>query len=173
MLIVVRLARIPDGANHEWQINESRGRSVGPAMRDGKAIPGLNEMKALLPPVAETCTVHFKVAAGPWHTEATVGKGACAVGGAMGSYIFGEPIAAKNGTSLAVTHNNRDVAMRFVAIDVDGKEHPGGMRTGFGVKDFQQVNLEFDLAPDQIKDFAVQSRPYEEVEIPRIALKRK
>jgi hypothetical protein len=48
-LVLVRLARIPDGADHQWSIAEARGAADGPAMRDGKPLPGLSETAALLP----------------------------------------------------------------------------------------------------------------------------
>ncbi len=59
-LVVVRLARIPDGADHQWSITEARGAAEGPAMRDGKPLPGLSETTALLPADAGTCTVLFQ-----------------------------------------------------------------------------------------------------------------
>ena len=52
----------------------------GPAMRDGKPLPGLSEMAALLPADAGTGTVLFKVAAGPWKTIQTWGKNPGGVG---------------------------------------------------------------------------------------------
>jgi len=173
-LVVVRLARIPDGADHEWSITEAKGGAEGPAMRDGKPLPGLSETTALLPADAGTCTVRFKVAAGPWNTIETWGKNPGGVGSRIGpSYIFGHAIATKKGTTLSVTHNIQDKPVRLVAVDVDRKEHPAEVRSSTGVKDFQQIVVEFDQPPEQIKEFWLQTRPYEEVEIPRIALKRK
>ena len=146
----------------------------GPAMRNGKPLPGLSETTALLPADAGTCTVLFKVAAGPWKTIQTWGKNPGGVGSRFGpSYIFSGAIATKKGTTLSVTHNIQDKPVRLVAVDVDGKELPAEIRSGTGVKDFQQIVVEFDQPPEQIKEFRLQTRPYEEVQIPRIALKRK
>ena len=50
------------------------GHGQGRAMRDGKPLPGLFETTALLPADAGTCTVRFKVAAGPWNTVGKWGK---------------------------------------------------------------------------------------------------
>jgi hypothetical protein len=61
----------------------------------------------------------------------------------------------------------------LIAIDRDGKERPGEIRSTSGVKNFQQIAIEFDRPPDQIKEFRLQTRSYETVEIPRIALKRR
>jgi hypothetical protein len=174
MSVVVRLARIPDGADHEWSIVEARGGAWGRAVRDGKPLPGLNEATVLLPADAGTCTVRFKVAAGPWKTIQTWGKNPGALANRFGPcYIFSAPIATQKGTTLSVTHNIQDQPVRLVAIDADGAERPAEVRSGSGVKDFRQLVVEFDLPPGQIKEFRLQTRPYEEVEIPRIALKRK
>ena len=170
-LVLVRLARIPDGADHQWSIAEASGSAEGQAMRVGKPLPGLTETTALLSGDAGTCTVLFKVAAGPWKTIQTWGKNSGAVGGIEASFIFGEAIATKKGTTLSVTHNINGKSVRLVAVD--GKEFPGEIRSTTGVKDFQQIVIEFDQTPEQIKEFRLQTRTYEEVAIPRIPLKRK
>ena len=101
--------------------------SGGPARRDGEPLPGLSEMTALLPADASTCTVLFKVAAGPWHTDPDLGEesGRSSARGTVRAYIFGDAIATKKGTTLSVTHNIQDKPVRLVAVDVDGKEHRG------------------------------------------------
>ncbi len=172
-LVVVRLARIPDGADHEWSIVEARGTAEGPAMRDGKPLPGLSETAALLQADAGTATVRFKVAAGPWKTIQVWGKGPGGVGGIDASFIFSGAIATRKGTTLSVTHDIQGKSVRLVAVDGDGEEFPGEIQSKSGVKDFTQILIEFDRPPEQIKEFRLQTRPYEEVEIPRIALKRK
>ena len=173
LAVGVRLARSPDGAGHQWSIAEARGTAEGPAMRDGKPLPGLSETAALVQADLGTCTVLFKVAAGPWKTIQTWGKNPGGVGGIDASYIFGDAIATKKGTTLSVTHNIQDKSVRLVAVDGDGEEFSGEIRSSSGVKDFQQIVVEFDQPPEQIKEFRLQTRPYEEVGIPRIALKRK
>jgi hypothetical protein len=82
------------------------------------------------------------------------------------------PIATKKGTALAVTHNLHDVSVRPVAVDRDGAECPSEIRSSPGVKDFVQITAEFPLPPEQIKEFRVQTRPYELVEIPGVSLAR-
>ncbi len=172
--IVVRFTNIPEGADKTWWINEANGGSQGRATRDGNPIGDLSETVTLFPPGVATCTVRFKVAAGPWDTVRTWGKSPGAVGSRDGaSYIFGQPLATKNGTAISVTHNIQDRSVRLVAFDGDDNEHPGKNRSGSSVKDFQQLVVEFDLTLDQIKGFRVQSRPFDSVEIPGIALKRK
>jgi hypothetical protein len=174
MLVVARLARIPDGANHEWSITEARGYGEGPAMRNGKPLPGLTEVTALLPADAGDCTVLFRVAAGPWKTIQTWGKNSGGVASRVGpSFIFGDAIATKKGTALSVTHTIQDKPVRLVAVDIDGNELTAEVRSATSVKDFQQLVVDFDQPPEQIKEFWLQARPFEEVRVPHIALKRK
>ena len=171
---MVRLARIPDGAEHHWSIAESKGASWGPARRGGEIVPGLSEMTALLPADADTGTIRFQVAAEPWKTIRTWGKNAGgAVGGIAMSSIFSGAIATKEGTAVAVTHDIRDQSVRLVAIDVDGQEVPGQVRSGSGANNFRQIAIEFAQPPDQIKEFRLQTRSYEVVELPGVALERK
>ena len=173
-MILVRLARIPDGADHQWTIIEANGTATGAAMRDGKPLLGLSELTALVPADAVTGTVLFKVAAGPWETIQTCGKDAGAVGTNLGlSYMWGNAIATKKGTAFSVTHNIDDKPVRLVAVSADGEELPGEIGSATGVKDFRLITVEFDLPPERIKEFRLQTRPFEKVEIPRIALKRK
>jgi RNA polymerase sigma factor (sigma-70 family) len=171
--VVVRIARLPDGADHQWSISGAGSMAQGQARRRGRAVAGLSEVTAFFPADAGPTTVHFKVAAGPWKTIQTWGKNAGGVGGIDASYIFGDPIATEKGTAISVTHDIRDKSVRLIAIDGDGKEHPPEIRSGTGVKNFQQIVVEFDRPLDQIKEFRLQTRSYEEVEIPRIALKRR
>jgi hypothetical protein len=172
-LVVVRLARIPDGADHEWSIAEAGGAAEGPAMRDGKPLPGLSETAALLQADAGTGTVLFKVAAGPWKTIQTWDKNPGGVGGIDASFIFSGAIATKKGTTVTVSHNIQDKPVRLVAVDSDGEEHPAEIRSGGGAANFRQIVVEFDQPPEQIKEFWLQTRPFEAVEIPGISLKRK
>jgi hypothetical protein len=169
-LVVVRLTGLPDGADQNLSITEAGGYSRGPATRDGKAVRDLTELIANFPIGTLTDTVRFQIAGGPWHTEANAGMSASAIGA---GYIFGDAIRTKNGTSLAVTHDLKGMALRVLAIDSAGKEHPGAIRSNLGVKGFQQIKVEFELPPELIKNFVLQTRPYQEVEIPGIALEAK
>jgi RNA polymerase sigma factor (sigma-70 family) len=171
-LVLVRLARIPDGADSEWSVVEAGAAGDGPARRDGRPLPGLSVMTAFVRADAETCTVRFKVAAGPWTTIETWQKNAGGTARRFGpSTIFGGAIATRTGTAVAVTHDIQDRPVRVIAIDGDGKELAADFRSSSGVKDFQQLVVEFDQPPERIKEFRLQTRPYEVVEIPRVALK--
>ena len=103
-----------------------------------------------------------------------MGKNAGGGGAKVGaSYIFGDAIATAKGTSLSVTHNIENKAVRLVAVDVAGREHPGVIESNIDVTVFRQVKFDFDQPLERIKGFRLEARPYEQVEIPRIALDRK
>jgi RNA polymerase sigma factor (sigma-70 family) len=170
--VAVRITGLPVGADHRWWIDGTHGGSKGQAKLGGKPVPGLDETITFLDRGLNTCTVRFEVAAGPWQTVQTWGTSPGGLGSRTGpSYIFGEPIATREGTALSVTHNIQDVSVRLVAVDHVGKEHPAEIRSGSGVKEFHQLVGEFNLPPEQIKEFRVQTRPFEKVEVQGVALK--
>jgi hypothetical protein len=170
--VVVRITNLPPGAEHKWKVTEANGSSQGPAESGGKPVFGFSEVVFVVPSTLKFCTVRFEVAAGAWTTVQTWGTSEGAVGTTHGSYIFSAPIATKQGTTLSVTHDLHDVCLRVIAVDREGAERPSEFRSTAGVKDFVQVTVEFPLPLEQIKEFRVQTRPYEVVEVPGVALGR-
>ncbi len=172
-VVVARLTDIPAGAEHRWGINQSRANSEQTVELGGKPIPGLSETVAVFPGGMKAGTVRFEVAAGPWQTVQTWETSPGGRANRSGpSYIFGEAIATKKGTALPVTHNIPDVSsVRLVAVDLDGKERSAEVRSNTGVGDYHQLVGGFDLPPEQIKEFRVQTRPYKRVELQGVALK--
>ncbi len=170
---LARVTNIPEGSESDWKI-EPAGSTIHLRARQGKTIlPNLLEMVTLTPLEATHGTAHFRVAAGPWNTCQTWGPSQGAVGGISVSYIFSAPIATQEGTVLSVTHNIQDKSVRVIAIDLNGQQVEGKTRSGSGVRDFHQLSVEFGLPPARIKEFCVQSRSFEQVDIPGIALRRK
>ena len=154
-------------------MQERNGGSNGRAESRGKPVAGLNELVSIFPNTLKFCTVRFEVASGAWDTVQTWGTSQGAHASARANYIFGAPIATKKGTALSVTHDLGDVSVRLIAVDRDGAEWTSDVRSGSGVKEFVQLTVEFPLPPEQIKEFRVQTRPYEVVEIPHVALARR
>jgi RNA polymerase sigma factor (sigma-70 family) len=172
-VFLVRFDQIPLGADHEWTIIDNRAFNRMPAKREGKLLPGLSVAFARLRAGTSSCTVRFKVAASLWNTIATGGKDASGGGTeTVGSYIFGYPTASARGTTLSVTHNINNQSVRIVAVGNDGKEIAGLIGSTIDVTAFRQIQVQFDQPPDEIKQFRLETRPYEQVEIPLIALKR-
>jgi len=169
--IVVRTTGLPAGAEHNWWIDEAQGGSGPQARLGGLPVPGLEEAIALFDHDQATGTVRFKVAAGAWKTVQTWDTSPGSLGDRNGtSYIFSVPIETRKGTVLSVTHNIKDDSVRLVAVDGKGKEHPAEPRSGSGVWEMRQIVGEFDLPPQEIEEFRVQTRSFEEVTVPGIAL---
>ncbi len=168
--VAARVTHLPPGAEEKWSVKGANGGSGGQAKSGGKPVFGLSEEVSVFPRILKICTVRFEVASGGWTTVQTWGKSPGALGSVNASYIFSAPIASKMGTTLSVTHNLHDVSVRLVAVDRSGKEHPSVFRSGAGVQEFAQMTVEFPLPPEQINEFRVQTRPYEVVEIPGVAL---
>ncbi len=170
--VAVRVLHSPPGADLKWHVTEGNGGSSGPAKSGGKPAAGLSEVISVFARALKICTIRFEVASGDWKTVQTWAgsSGGGAVGSLNGSFIFGAPIATKKGTTWSVTHDLRDVDVRLVAVDKNGEEQPSTFRSGAGVKDFVQTTVEFPLPPERIREFRIQTRPYEVIEIPGVAL---
>ncbi|APW62736.1 ECF RNA polymerase sigma factor SigW [Paludisphaera borealis] len=170
--IVVRISGVPAGLEHMWSIHYGQQVSKGIAKRNGKAVPDLSESTVLFERERKSCTIYFQVHTSPWKTMRMFGKSESASGSISGpSFITSEAIATEKGTKWTITHNfPDDKPFRVVAIDQNDVEHPARNHSGLGVPSFQQLNMEFDLLPDQIKQFLVQTRGLEKIEIPNIML---
>jgi hypothetical protein len=172
--VAVRITGEPEGADVDWSVS-GKGYSKERATLAGKDVPGLRLAAVLCSRNLESCTVTFSVAAGPWKTVETADKrtGAFAKGGlqkGMG-YIFSDPFSTKAGVLLAVTYSIQDDDVRLVAVDREGKERSPLRNSGGSVRGFYQVVSEFDLTPDQVDEFRLQTRSYEHLEIKDVALK--
>jgi RNA polymerase sigma factor (sigma-70 family) len=170
--IVARVSNLPPDANAGWWIDQAKSGSGGTAVRDHKIVPGLGIVVVELPKDLATGTIRFSAATGPWQTVATL-NGFAGAGSAHDNspnYISGKAIATQRGTTLTVTHDIQDDATRLVAVDRDGKEHPSLDGAGVGLKGFTQLEAEFDLSPEEFREYRLQQRPYERMEIPNIAL---
>lgn len=172
-VVAVRVTGLPAESDRGWGVKEAGGSGNAAARKDGKPLPGVSTVLVGLPKDLAKCSVEFHAATGPWQTVGTSdGKSPGGVSSKSGpSYIFGEAVAGKKGATLTVSHDIGDVAVRIVAVDRSGRERAQVGRTGTGVKDFYQLAAEFDLDPEAIQEYRLQTRPYQRVEIPGITLK--
>ncbi len=170
--IVVRFTHLPPNAEHQYQVLESIvGGSAKPVI-DGAPVADLFEWVGVLQRSQKTCTVRFEVGAGTWITDVSHGPSEGATASERGGYIFSEPAASEHGTTLTLTHTQRDLFMRLVAVDRDGKEWLGGSQSSLGIGEIHQIKVEFPLPLEKIKEFRVQIQPLERVEIAGVALDR-
>jgi len=172
LALAARLTWLPADDHQGWTVKEAGGTGESVAKRAGAELPGVRTLLVGLPKGRATCSVEFSSATGPWQTVGVNKGNAGGVASKFGpSYAFGEPVAARKGTVLTVSHDIKDVAVRLVAVDRGGQEREAVRRTGGGVKDFYQMTAEFDLGPGVIREYRLQTRSFERVEIPGIILR--
>jgi RNA polymerase sigma factor (sigma-70 family) len=171
-VIAVRTTGEPADTDVGWSISPSRGSSSRFKLRRlGLPTEDLAAMVFALPRERATCDVKFSLAAGPWTTAKTAAGSGSESSGANGrSFIFTEPLETKNGLVRVVTHNIQDLAVRLVAVDHAGKEHLPTRSGGGGAGGFSQIVGKFDLRNDQVEEFRLQTRSFEEVTIKDVAL---
>ena len=163
----VRLGNLRDkGASHRWKAVGPDGggysTSYGTARdADNHPVPGLEMLAIGLPAGHRSCSLQFGVAIGPWTTEIANGPDAAAHGRAKLSAIFGEAREEQGKTFVTVSHNVSDDDLRVVAVDLEGEEHTPIRSTGGSVSNFVQRELQFDLMLARLKEFRLQSRPFE------------
>jgi hypothetical protein len=171
-VVVARVSGLPADAECEWGVRGAGGSSHSEAKKDGKELAAMQTALVGVPKDLATSSVQVLVAIGPWETVGTddgrsqggvsTNKGLC--------YIFGEAIAARKGTVLTLAHNIDGREARVVAVDRDGRERAPTRAPATGVKDFCLIGAEFDLRPEAIKEYRLQTRGFQHVEIPGIAL---
>jgi hypothetical protein len=184
----VRLMNYPEARSaprgERWEFLPPPGVSgAGPALKGDQVVRDLYAAMVIYPKDRATCTVRFGVVVGPWQVEATAGpNGGSATGGARGSYakrrnavvLFSTAHEIKRGTALTVTHDLADRDTRVVAIDRDGKIHnplPGGsMVEGGDTLRMRQHEDVFDLPLREIKEYQLQSAPWEWAEFKDVSL---
>ncbi|HEY2838852.1 MAG TPA: hypothetical protein VGJ26_06875 [Pirellulales bacterium] len=170
----VRLVKkADDGDGAFWNVlpNGSSG-SGEPLDAKGKKIKDIQSLAQALPLGAKTCTIRFETAAGPWQTLAeTDGQSAWSMGNQKYSFGFA-PAAERDGKlAISIAHNVLEQDMRIVAIDLEGKEITTGDTTSVGGRGFMQTTSAFaGLAAKNVKEFRLQSRTYQAVEIQNISL---
>jgi hypothetical protein len=187
-----------DGSCLRYLGVESSGSVV---TRGSDKAEGLRACVVSLRPDRTTGSVQIQFAAGAWKTETSDGgralHGGVPVRRDGRKFYFGTARPYQGGTTIAVAHNlvEANLHTRLVAVDFQGKEHPAdryrdaaahaanvyldplgkehpandSLETSGGI--LSMLDTEFDLPPDRIREFRVQSRPFERAEITNIALK--
>jgi hypothetical protein len=177
-VILVRASGMPRDAMFRWLPTPTASYWGGRPAKDGRNAPGLEYYEATFPRDRADCAVRVRFAGGPWTTEVSNdGRGGVGqfVNGHKFSFGKARPYTAhgRSMTVFAVAHNFFGQDRRLVAIDREGRMHPGAPSSGSDGDPRWVVDLidaEFPLPPDQIKEYQVQFRPFELAEIPGIAL---
>jgi hypothetical protein len=113
--------------------------------------------------------INVGIAAGPWQQVASQKADFSGVISGK-NIIWHGPLEQKGQTVLNVVHNLLNTDTRVIAVAADGKEHTGGgtSATQGGMK---SVQAKFSLPLSKIKEFRLQSRPYEEVNFKNVSLR--
>jgi RNA polymerase sigma factor (sigma-70 family) len=170
----VRVKHPPEeGVSYRWQI-PAAGSTAGGTPRDAgdKVVPDLSMIAVSVAGDLATCEVRFGVACGPWNTVAASGPdGGEAHGVANLGLIFGNARESGGKIVLSVSHDDFTEDIRVVAVDRADKEHTPSGYQSLGVRNHNQLELEFDLPRSEVKGFRFQTRPFEWATFENVALK--
>jgi len=141
---------------------------------EGKMIPNLEAVAAIVPAGLHTLTVKYGVAPGPWATiGSSEGRGSSSSSRGGVSMAF-SPAVEKDGTVLIpVAHNVSDKDVRVVAIDKMKKVVTASSSSGDAAGDVHQITASFSgVRLADIKEFQLQARPYEWATFKNVSLER-
>ncbi len=150
----------------------------GQPLKNGQPAKGLAYYETTFQTNRSDSDVPVKVAAGAWLTVASNdGAGSVSFFRKDHKFDFGKARShaahGRSGTAVAVAHNITGGDIRLVAVNRDGKTHAGVHSIAPSGEGNRLLDAEFDLPPYQIKEYQVQSRPFEEAVISGVALRRR
>ena len=169
----VRIGNLPGpGTSHRWQVVPPGASTASGTPRDAtdKLLPGMEMLAVNLPDDRRACTVRFGVASVGWKTEITNNLEQSAQGRVKLSAIFGQAREDRGKTFVTVSHDQSEDDLRLVAMDSEGVEHAPVRSQGAGVRDYVQSEVEFDIPLAKLKEFRLQSRPFEWVNFEDVSL---
>jgi len=178
-LVLLHVSGLKGDDYFRWHPERSSSYWGGRPSKDGRDAPGLEYYEAVFQGGGTSCEVRARLAAGPWKTVASNdGKGGVGsfVDGRKFSFGKARPYTAggRSMTVFSVAHNYLEHDRRIVAIDREGREHPAVSYSSGSDGDkkwaLDLIDAEFPLPPDRIRDYQVQFRPFEVVEIKGVAL---
>jgi hypothetical protein len=147
---------------------------------NNKQIEGLTAWMVGFDPAQNTCTVRFSVsiAATPWKTwYSDDGRNPSAFSknneGVPQGAIFSPARAENAGTSITISYQLPDRAVRLIAVGKDGLLDRA-TSTGGGVLEFKQMTYHFThLTPEKIQryELQIQERQFETIEFRNVSLR--
>ena len=124
------------------------------------------------PQSAKTALVRVGIASGAWTTAASNFTPAqnCGEGHDDVSCIFSAGVPSPHGgCAVTITTSNMKQDVRFLAVDVQGRQHVASGST-LGIGSMTQITLQFSLPLSQIKEVRVETRPFQWVQFKDVAL---
>jgi beta-lactamase regulating signal transducer with metallopeptidase domain/TolA-binding protein len=123
-----------------------------------------------LPEKLKTIDIHLAIASGKWQTLATQ-KSPWQGVYVVSDVVWQSPIAQDNKTILSVTHSFTKDQNRVIAIDKKGNEHTGSSTSGSIDKNTVNTQITFKIKLEDIKEFQIQTCPYEYRTFKNVSLK--
>jgi hypothetical protein len=137
---------------------------------------GFRVVSAVLPKTLTRATVRVGVAAGPWREAASCGvEGNGSIGiangdGSMDQVQFGKVFDSAGKHLLVVTDTYVKLDHRVIAVGTDGHVYDLHDRDIHNGQKFCVTTVKFDIPLNQIKEFRLQTRPYQWVEFKNVPL---
>ncbi len=177
-VILLRASGLKTDDTFRWLPTRYVGYSGGQPSKNGQPAKGLEYYESTFALDRSECEVAARLAAGAWVTAASdAGLGGVGLVRNGQKFDFGKarPYAAngRSGTAIAVGHNISGKDKRLVAVDQTGTLHVGVHSIAPSGEGNCLLDAEFDMPPDSIKEFQVQYRPFEQLLIPGIRLRRR
>ena len=171
-VILARVEEAPRAATLKWLPSHDGSYKRSRPTRSGEKVPGMEYYVASFHRDRASCEVEVRVAAGRWKTEATdPGAGGHSFLEGPIKFYFGKAREYRGGTAISVGQNIVGQDSRVVAVDAAGQEHAPSWQSGAGGDILSLLDAEFRLPPAQIREYRVQSRPFQRVELGPIALR--
>lgn len=169
----VRLGNLPkEDVGIRWEFDPPTSYAGG-GIHGGDAVTQLRAIAAQVPSSQSVITVKLGVAAGTWTTLAkATGSGSSSSGRGNVAVSFSPTHEDVNAVVVTVAHNVADQDIRVVAVDVSGRELKPGRSTTGGAGNIRQLTCTFyNVKLSDIKEFRLQSRPYEWATFKNVALR--
>ncbi len=167
----------PEGFVPGWYIVFEDSGSMASGGYESSQTGQTSWFAVALPSDKKDIDITVALATGKWKTrfsrEVTPGTGVSAEGSNEGGVAWFSPVESDGKTSIVVSHSFRDFQTRVVAIDKEGVEHSGEYSSGTFKAESDTVTLQafFKLPLGQIREFSLQTRPYEKYVFKNVSLK--
>ena len=179
-----RLPPTASGITTDYKLEDSKGSSgdgdwPGKSQSDGghtesqmfAATGGTRVVTSAFPAALKKTSIQIGIAAGPWRTAASnhnPSSGLSTNDGAQG-FILGAAEQTAKSLALTVTTNSTD-DLRIIAVDRQGNELLPDDHLGSGINGMDQITVHFSQPLSQIKEFRVETRPFQWIEFKNVAL---
>ncbi len=170
--VAVRLTGLPkEQPDAVWAFMPERTAAGGGAVNErGAYHEDLRAIAVLLPSSDRFFSVKYGVAAGPWQTVTQGGvRGSSSTSNELAAVNFGPAYEADGAVMITVSHNVTGKAVRLVAVDRSDQEITAGNCTGGSAGEVHQLTCSFShMRLEDVKEFRLQTRPYEWAEFKNV-----